>query len=95
MATIDINSPEWIEYEALVDVVYENFLINSVEEMERLPDNPLLVAFQEKQGWSQEDLDLARDLSIQVYIDYVKGLPEPSYVGEMVVIHMDDDSEPF
>ncbi len=94
MATIDITSPEWIEYEALVDVVYENFLINSVEGTFPL-DHPDLVAFQEKQGWSQEDLDLARDLSIQVYIDYVKGLPEPSYVGEMVVIHMDDDSEPF
>lgn len=82
MATIDINSPEWIEYEALVDVVYENFLSLSVEEMERLPDNPLLVAFQEKQGWSQEDLNLAMDLclqvdlSLQAYIDYVEGLPE-------------------
>lgn len=64
MATIDINSTEWIEYEAKEAAMVMGFLSRNLDKV-AISD---LAAIREKQGWSEEDIDLAYCLTLEAKI---------------------------
>lgn len=71
---IDILSPEWLDYQDLyVEVADEYLAVTDSPQFLHIGLDSRLVAFQEKQGWTKEDISQANADSI----DYLSRQSRP------------------